>query len=501
MNINSVATSGASQDDTSPSATRSLLLQNNYQRSLFLIFLLSLPLVNPIVHGDGVSYYAYVRAPLIQHNLSFEEDWRHGNSNFSQGRVRPDGQLLAEEYTSTGHVDNYVAVGPALLWSVFLIPTHLTVLAFDALGGHVPADGFSFPYILAMAMGTAVYGFLGLLLGFSLASKYMGEKWAFLATVGIWFGSSLPVYMYFNPAWSHAPSAFAVALFLWYWERTRAGRTSRQWVLLGLISGLMIDVYFPNGAFLVVLLVESFARYSKWRTTRISAAYTLVVQNLLFLLGIFLAAIPTFATRKAIFGSFLNFGRYPHLAWDWSAPHWASVLFSADHGLISWTPLLGLALLGLLFPARHARNLAICFAAAFFAFYYLISSYPYWDGLSSFGNRFFISVTPIFVFGLAMLLAFIARQFCFSRPVFILSSVVLCCFVLWNAGFIFQWGTHLIPVRGSISWSEMTYNQVVVVPREISGELKKFFFRRKDLMRQIEKRDLEQMNNGREPEP
>ena len=27
------------------------------------------PLVNPIVHGDGVGYDAYVRAPLIEQNL------------------------------------------------------------------------------------------------------------------------------------------------------------------------------------------------------------------------------------------------------------------------------------------------------------------------------------------------------------------------------------------------------------------------------------------------
>ena len=43
-----------------------------YPRILLLLFLCTLPLVNPIVHGDGVGYYAYVRAPLIQHNLRFE---------------------------------------------------------------------------------------------------------------------------------------------------------------------------------------------------------------------------------------------------------------------------------------------------------------------------------------------------------------------------------------------------------------------------------------------
>ena len=58
-----------------------------YTRILLILFLCTLPLVNPIVHGDGVGYYAYVRAPLIQHNLRFEEDWRRANESFRQAHV------------------------------------------------------------------------------------------------------------------------------------------------------------------------------------------------------------------------------------------------------------------------------------------------------------------------------------------------------------------------------------------------------------------------------
>ena len=466
---------------------------------LFLCFIISLPMLNPIVHGDGVGYYAYVRAPLIQHNLHFEEDWRHGNLNFSQSRTGADGQLLPQEYTETGYVSNLFSVGPAILWFPFLLLAHLFVLTFNFLGGHIPANGFSFPYVLAMAMGTAIYGFLGLVLAFSLARKYVDEKWAFLATMGVWFASSLPVYMYFNPAWSHAQSAFVVALFLWYWERTRAARGTSQWILLGLIAGLMVDVYFPNGIFLLLPLIESLLAYASFRRTGISAARNLFVQNLVFLLFIFVATIPTYITRKIIFGGYLRFGSYPNLAWDWSAPNWGSVLFSSDHGLVSWTPLLGLALLGLFFPPRPARNLALYLASGAAAFYYLIASYPYWDGLSSFGNRFFISLTPIFVFGLALLLAFIARRFSSPRKSFLLLTAILACFVCWNFGFIFQWGAHLIPVRGPISWSSMIHNQFVAVPREISSHLRTYLFRRHTLMQQIEQRDIEQLKKSAQP--
>ena len=485
--------------DTTSSAAKRVLFRWTYPRILFLFFLLSLPLVNPMVHGDGVGYYAYARALLIQHDLHFEEDWRHGNLNFSQSRVRADGQLLPENYTQTGYVNNLFTVGPAILWLPFLLLAHLFVLTCNLFGAHILANGFSFPYLLAMAIGTASYGFLGLLLAFSLAGKYVAEKWAFLATLGIWFGSSLPVYMYFNPAWSHAHSAFVVALFLWYWDRTRTVRSTAQWLVLGLIAGLMLDVYYPNGVFLLLPLIESLLSYASFPATGIRAAGTLFIQNVLFLFSVFVATLPTYLTRNIIFGGFLKFGSYAVLPWNWSAPHWRSVLFSSDHGLLSWTPLLGFALLGLFFSPRHCRAVTLYLAAAAAAFYYVISSYPYWDGLSSFGNRFFISLTPIFVYGLALLLAFVARPFSSSLRSFVLLSVILACFVCWNFGFIFQWGAHLIPVRGPISWSEMIHNQFVAVPREISQQFRAYIFRRHSLMRQIEQRDIEQMKKSAQP--
>jgi len=464
------------------------------------VFLGSLALVNPIVHGDGVGYYAYARAPLIQHNLRFEEDWRHANLYFSQTRTLSNGELRPDEYTQTGYVGNLFSIGPALLWTPFLLAAHLTVLLADALGAHIPADGFSSPYLLAMALGTAFYGFLGLLFSYSLAKKYVEERWAFLATLGVWGASSLPVYMYFNPAWSHAHSAFGVALFIWYWDRTRDSRTLFQWILLGLIAGLMVDVYFMNGVFLVLPLVESLLAY--WNSLKAKdyfAAGPLFAGNICFLLAVILAFIPTLITRSIIFGGFLRFGSYTVLPWDWTAPNWRSVLFSSEHGLFSWTPILALAIVGLFLAPRAARTLALFLALTAAGFYYVISSYPFWHGMASFGNRFFISLTPVFIFGLALLLQRFAGFFRSPNRAFAASSLLLLLFILWNLGFIFQWGAHLISPRGPVSFSQVAYNQLFVVPRQISADLRRYLFKRKALMQQIEQKDVEQLQKDAQP--
>lgn len=490
----------ASSSEISAGTTSGKPNPGPFKRILLFLFLGSLVFVNPIVHGDGVGYYAYARAPLIQHNLRFDEDWRHANQYFSQTRTLSNGQVRPDEYTETGYVGNLFSIGPALLWAPFLLAAHATVILADTLGAHISADGFSFPYLVAMALGTAFYGFLGLLFSYLLARKYVQERWAFLATLGIWGASSLPVYMYFNPAWSHAHSTFAVALFLWYWERTRGPRSFLQWLLLGLAAGLMLDVYFINGVFLVLPLIESLVAYWNFgKAGNYRAAGPLLAENICFLLAAVLAFIPTLFTRYIIFGGILRFGSYTALPWDWTAPNWRSVLFSSEHGLLSWTPILGLAVAGLFLAHRATRSLALLLALAAAGFYYVISSYPYWHGMASFGNRFFISLTPIFIFGLALLLQRFGEFFRSENRAFIAAVSLVLLFTLWNLGFIFQWGAHLISPRGPVSFSQVAYNQVFVVPRQISTDLHRYFFKRKVLMQQIEQKDIEQLQKDTQP--
>jgi hypothetical protein len=467
---------------------------------LAVAFVLTLPLVNPLVHGDGVGYYAYLRAPLIQHNFDFEEDWRHANLGFLESRLLPDNQFRADLYTSTGHLGNLFTIGPAILWAPFFLLAHVTVLAADSLGAHIPADGFSFPYRVLVAFGTAFYGFCGLLFSYLLAQKYLSSSSALLATLGIWAGSSLPVYMYFNPFWSHAHSAFVVALFVWYWDHTRDIRTLRQWLILGLISGLLVDVYFVNGVFLLIPFVEAILDYVREIQFRdVRAIAKRFGAHLAYLACIGIMLVPTLVTRKIIFGGMLRFGAYTLLPWNWHAPFWRSVLFSSDHGMLSWTPLLALALLGLFIPYAKSNSIQGYLALSAVTFYYVISSYPYWDGLSSFGNRFFISLTPIFVFGLAILLdrsVALLRSF---RPAYAAQAVVIGLFAAWNLAFIFQWGTHMVPARGEISWGAMVRDQFAEVPQRITQSLESYFLRRGELMRKIEQEDIEQQKNALRP--
>jgi hypothetical protein len=491
----------ADQPNFSPSPARR---SRNSERLLLLLFLFSLPFLNPWVRGDGVGYYAFARAPLIEHSLDFTKDYQHANESFRGPRLDENNQPRPDFRTPTGHLENHFTVGPAILWTPFLLLAHLGVLLARALGSSVAADGFSAPYRITMVLATAFYGFLGLLLAFRLARQYVAERWALLATLAIWWASSLPVYMYFNPSWSHAHSAFVVALFLWYWHQTRSSRSLGQWLILAAITGLMLNVYYPNAMLLAVLAIEAARQY--YLAFRPAAAPNstpripeLLLRHSLFAAVLLVSLLPTFITRYLIYGSTFESGYIPLRDWNWFSPRFLAVLFSSNHGLLSWTPILLFSTAGLFMFWRWQRRAAAPFLAAFLAFYFFISCYPDWAGISSYGNRFFVSLTPLFILGLAVFFDRTAQLFRSQRAALAAAVGLLAVFSLWNAGLIFQWGAHLIPARGPVSFSEIAHNQFFVVPRRLSADLRSYFFRRKALMQQIEDRDLRQLEKNPPP--
>ena len=93
----------------------------------------------------------------------------------------------------------------------------------------------------------------------------------------------------------------------------------------------------------------------------------------------------------------------------------------------------------------------------------------------------------------------VSKLFRSQRVAVATASVVLAAFMLWNAELMFQWGAHLIPPRGPISWGTMIRNQFTVAPRQLRNLLQSCLFRRHDLMRQIEDRDIDQLNKQSAP--
>lgn len=456
--------SGAPSQSPSQSKVRGW---SKYEKILLVLYLLTAPIVKPWVHGDGVGYYAWARCILLQHNLNGEIDFDKGYEG--DPRRAADPHFRDHYVTVTGRLNNHFTIGPAILWSPFLVVTQgLTAIYDHSHGTHFSSDGYSKPYMVAVGAGTFFYGFLTLWISFRLARKYVAERWAFLATLGIWLASALPFYIYAEPSLAHVHAAFVVALFVWYWDRTRNERTWKQWLLLGVIAGMMLNTYFPTGLMLLLPLLD--ALLSWWIELRAKdhrALPALLLQHSSFAATIVVVFIPTLLTRKLLYGTYFSSGY--NVAWYWTSPAFWKVCFSS-RGMFLWTPILLLSVAGLVLLLKIDRILCVGFILGFLSFTYLIGCYEYWHGIPSFGNRYLVTLTPLFLVGLATFLEWFGQQWGERRA--LLPAAMVGLFIAWNLGLIFQFATRLLPYSFPISISSAAYNQVVVVPQQAAEMLK-----------------------------
>ncbi len=213
--------------------------------AVLLGFLLTLPFITTRIYAsDEVQYFAWLRSLTFDRDVNFQNEYQY----FYDAGVARDTlfhETFLERTNEAGRPENYGPMGSAILWAPFYAVGHLVARVTGA-----PADGFSQPYISAVAYGSAVYGVLAVMLSAAIARRVVGRGIA--ASLVVCFGSPLIFYIYIAPPMSHANSAFAVALFLWVWLRVRERWTPGGLALLGVTGALMAmvrdqDLFFIAG--------------------------------------------------------------------------------------------------------------------------------------------------------------------------------------------------------------------------------------------------------------
>ena len=457
---------------------------------LALLFLLSLPLVTTRIYAsDEVQFFAWIRSWAFDRDVDFENEYRHFQAG-DAGRYKLFSDTLLGLVNENNRRVNFAPIGCAVLWSPFYAAGHVVARVTGA-----PADGYSQPYVSAVAYGSAFYGFLAVLLSADIARRTVGR--GALAAAVIAIGTPLVYYIYISPPFSHATSAFAVSLFIWTWLRVRHAWTPRAMVALGATGALMAmvreqDVFFVIGPALdymraLVVTVRAEPANSRARLAggglvlaAIGAAAFVLVYSPQLLAYQALNGHPsqtTLVTRKL----------------TWTSPHALEVLFSPQNGLFAWTPLAAIAIAGLVWLAiggdRRAKALrlrtegmppegaadagwiGICALVMVAGQIYISGAVESWTVAGSFGQRRFVALTPLLTLGLAAVLAAVqpglptrppsGRQI--ATRVAVVVTLGLC--IWWNVGLIAQFGLHRMD-RQRLSLGHNARQTFIELPRE-----------------------------------
>ncbi|MGB8644271.1 MAG: glycosyltransferase family 39 protein [Anaerolineae bacterium] len=409
-----------------------------------------------LIIGDGVYYYAYLRAAVIDHSLDFSKDY---DFYIRLNKLDPNKKdaVLGFGQTPTGKIGNLFSVGPAVLWLPIYLPTHLAALAL-----HHSQDGFSYFYEAPILFLSIFYGFLAILMIWRVAADLFSRWAALVAALGIWLATNVVYYMGVSPSASHVLSLFAVSLFIYWWHRTRAQRTWRDWFVWGLCGGLMALVRWQDGLITLLALFELVAAW--WRDgqqgaprslrTMLASTRAWLPIGLLFAAGVLIAFSPQMIAWQILYGSPLT-APQGQTFFYFNRPEIWNVLFGLKRGLFTWTPLVLLGVLGLIPLYRRYKLLCAAVIVIFALETYLNSIVYDWWGGEAFGARRFIGLLPFLALGLAALVDVVRAHA--SRWAVL---ALLAAFVVWNNLFILQYDLWLHGI-GHIS-ADPTLSEITI---------------------------------------
>ncbi len=446
---------------------------------LGLVFIVSIPTITPYLRGDGNGYYAWLRSSVMDQDLKFANEYSHGDPVFRRFFFDDSGHIRPGRRTPNGYVNNHWGVGVAALWAPFFLVGHAGAEAGRLVGLHWRTDGYSIPYRWATAFGTALYGFLALLIAYHLARRRLTQAAPLFGTLVVWGASSLFVYQYLLPFWPFAAAAFVGAALLWAWDGPRPFSAWR-WVGMGALAGLCGAIHPSAAAWGVLPVISAFGEPGGTR----SKLRALVLVGI----GVPIGAAPQLAGKAIVYGSPFRSGY--DMKFMWAHPQLVRNLFGAAHGVFSWTPITLVAIAGIAWVLwGRDRRLAVGLLSVFAAMVVIISFFQSYEQ-SSYGNRFLVSFTPGFVIGAASVYdALRGRWRSVAVPVAVL-------FVVWNVMFAFQWAWGLTSKQGAVHWETVVSNQFTRAPREFAKAARLFVTNRGALIHHVQQVDLERHRAG-----
>ncbi|MBL4586219.1 MAG: hypothetical protein JKX84_04055 [Flavobacteriales bacterium] len=341
----------------------------------------------PNIITDGHGYHAYLPAVFIYQDLQFS--FADSASAPYYPAEKRAGFIVRSE---SGNVNKYF-VGTAVLQAPFFV----IACTISWLMG-IPVDGYSLPFQLMVGVAALFYLVFGMwFLSRALLNMGFRQTPAMAAVVVMLFGTNLLYYTLYEPSMSHVYSFFTVSAFIYYVHAAVVSQRITAWIGVAFTLGLTVLIRPTNG--LIVLGIPAIAGglntltaiESLFKHKRILFLSLLVVMGVVAVQPI----IYLIQTGSAFVWSYKSEG------FNFASPEIFNVLFSYRKGLFVYSPVLLLAVVGMLSAIEARRSRYIWLVLFLSIVTWVISSWWMWFYGGCYGQRSFIEYLPFFAIGLA----------------------------------------------------------------------------------------------------
>lgn len=281
--------------------------------------------------------------------------------------------------------------GVALLQFPFEIAAHI----YATHSNKFKPDGFSKPYHKAIDFAAAFYGAIGLMFLFLFLRNYFKTKDIIITLFLILSGTNLLYYTIRDTGMSHIYSFALFSGYLFFSKRCiDKDFKPNDILILGILAGLIVLTRFMNIIFLPVVIfldVNAFSTFKK-RLRFISQSKFIWI----FGLSTFIILLPQVIYYYYLSGSLFMYSYGNEGFTNILNPRILPVLFSPDNGMLLFSPILIIMLIGMVLGIKGKlinNYLAISF---FVGVTLIIASWWSWELGCSYGHRGFIEFYSIF---------------------------------------------------------------------------------------------------------
>lgn len=386
-----------------------------------------------VLNWDKAGYYTYLPAAFIYHDIIGSGFYPAISEKYNTtGDMRWYGLY---EYPGNKRLNKY-SIGVSIFEMPFFLITH----AYVTLTKQYPADGYSPPYQLSVALSTIFWAVIGLFILRAFLLKYYSDTVIFYTLLCVAFGTNLYCYTAFDQGMAHAYSFFLFACVMYLTQKTYTDYKRKHFILLGFVLGLVtivrptdiIVAIFPLlwGVYNILTLKERFVFFAH----RIA---DILIALIPFCLVLFIQMYYWYAVT----GHWVTFS-YQGEGFNFSHPRIIEGLFSYRKGWFIYTPLAITIFAGLFIIWKKNKEYALSFLLFFALMIYIVFSWRNWYYGGGFGSRPMIETFAPGAFLMAALVAYVLKTG--NKIIKVTFFIITSFFVLLNLFQTYQYSIGII---------------------------------------------------------
>jgi hypothetical protein len=349
-----------------------------------------------IITWDVYGYYLYLPAVFIYHDTKeyqfAPEQIKQYNVCSNLYQLNPVGdKVMAPAYT----------MGLAMLWTPFFAAAHL----YASITHHYPADGLSFPYQMAVILAAIFYAVIGIWFLRQALLFFFSDPVTTLTLICIVLGTNYFHYICFECGMPHT-FIFSLHAILFYlvvrWYRQPSTCLSAG---IGIVLALA-SLARPTEALAVIFFLLYDINHTGLKGKALFFRQHFLQLTIIAVVG-FVTIMPQILYWHFNIGHWFYNGHGDH-KFTFLKPHLYEGLLGYRKGLLIYTPIMLLAMIGFLTRRIRTAGLLLAVLVYFSINTYVIYSWDVWWYASSFGARALIQSYALLSIPLASFLSFAA---------------------------------------------------------------------------------------------